>query len=199
MKAALALAASLVLVAASSARADEPRPAPATVLDRSPDADRPPVTGSAPETAPPPAGTPGTPVAPGTPSVERLAEARARVDHHVREATALAGHFDTMLREGCPRFASPGEWKTYLDGEVDRMVLMAAHVEQAWAEAKEVKDKDVRLAAKAPRRRLDDARALMDKLQACAEDNGTTVNQGAVWRRIEREVPRRQAEITLPH
>jgi hypothetical protein len=127
-----------------------------------------------------------------------LAQARARVEHHVREASTLTAHFDTLLRDSCPHFASPGEWDAYVDGEIDRLVLLAAHLEQAWVEAKEVKDKQLRHAAKAPRRRLDDAPALLEKLQTCAADNGATVNEGAVWRRFEREVPRRQAEIALP-
>jgi len=57
----------------------------------------------------------------------------------------------------------------------------------------------VRREAKAPRRRVDQARALFDKLSACAESNGAApFSQMAVWRRIEREVPQRQAEIALP-
>jgi len=81
---------------------------------------------------------------------------------------------------------------------VDRVVLLWAHVEQAWIEAKQTGDDDVRRAAKAPRRRLEDARALLDKMQTCAADNGASFSQGTVWRKIEREVPRRQAQIALP-
>jgi hypothetical protein len=85
-----------------------------------------------------------------------------------------------------------------LDGEVERVVLLVAHVEQAWVEAKQTGDDDVRRAAKAPRRRLEEARTLLDKLQKCASDNGTSFSQMSVWKRIEREVPERQAQITQP-
>jgi hypothetical protein len=126
-------------------------------------------------------------------------EARARMEHHLREANQLAGHFDSVMSNGCPRFASPDAWRTYLDGEIDRVVLLMAHLEQAWVEAKHTGDDDVRREAKAPRRRVDQARALFDKLSGCAERNGAEpVSQTAVWRRIEREVPQRQAEIALP-
>jgi hypothetical protein len=45
---------------------------------------------------------------------------------------------------------------------------------------------------------VDRARALVDKLSGCAEDNGTRLSPASVWRRIEREVPARQVEIALP-
>jgi hypothetical protein len=78
------------------------------------------------------------------------------------------------------------------------VVLLVAHVEQAWVEAKATGDDDVRRVAKAPRKRLEQARALLDKLSTCADDNGGALNQLGLWRRIEREVPHRQAEIALP-
>src|SRR5712691_5319096 len=119
-------------------------------------------------------------------------DVRARVDYHVRQATELAEHFDTVIKGQCPRFASSGDWQAYVDGEIDRMVLLAAHVEQAWVEAKTTPDDDVRRAAKAPRKRLGDAGPLVDKLQVCAANNGATLSPGGVWQRIDREVPRRQ-------
>jgi hypothetical protein len=126
-------------------------------------------------------------------------EVRSRMEHHLREVNQLAEHFDSVMSNGCPHFASPVEWRTYLDGEIDRAVLLMAHLEQAWVEAKHTGDDDVRREAKAPRRRVDQARALFDKLSACAESNGAApFSQMAVWRRIEREVPQRQAEIALP-
>ena len=123
---------------------------------------------------------------------------RPRVEHHLRHVEDLAQHFDAVLSQPCPHFASPEEWKAYFDSEVERVVLLVAHLEQAWIEAKETGDDEVRRAAKAPRKRLDDARALLDKLQQCAGDNGTSFSQMGVWRRIEREVPKRQAQIALP-
>jgi hypothetical protein len=125
-------------------------------------------------------------------------EVLPRVEYHLRQIDELARHFQTVVREPCPRFVSHDEWKVYLDGEVDRVVTLVAHVEQAWREALQTGDDDVRRAAKAPRRRMDEARSLLDKLQDCAEHNGSSFSPGGVWRRIEREVPRRQAEITQP-
>ncbi|HEU4439580.1 MAG TPA: hypothetical protein VFT36_10020, partial [Methylomirabilota bacterium] len=76
--------------------------------------------------------------------------------------------------------------------------LLLANLEQAWIEAKSTGDDDVRRAAKAPRRRADQARALLDKLSGCASANGASIFPRELWRRIEREVPRRRAEIALP-
>jgi hypothetical protein len=125
-------------------------------------------------------------------------EARPRVEHHLKEVSRLARHFDGVMNGSCPKFASPREWSAYLDGEIEQVVLLVAHLEQAWYEATRTGNDDVRRTAKAPRKRMDQARALLDKLQECAEDNGTSFNSMSVWRRIEREVPQRQVEIALP-
>jgi hypothetical protein len=126
-------------------------------------------------------------------------EARARMQHHLNEVTQLGEHFDGVMSADCPRFASPKEWSAYFDGEIERVVLLAAHLEQAWYEATRTGDDDVRRTAKAPRRRLEQAPALLDKLQACAQSNGSSFSPAAVWRRIEREIPQRQQEIALPN
>lgn len=137
--------------------------------------------------------------APATASgVKSPEEVRPRVDHHLRHAQTLAEHFESLLSTDCPRFASAEEWDRYLDGELDRVVLLMAHVEQAWVEAKTTGDDDVRRAAKAPRKRLDRARSLLGKFSGCADANGSSLNQFGLWRRIEREVPQRQADIALP-
>jgi len=126
-------------------------------------------------------------------------EARARMQHHLAEVQQLAEHFDGVMSADCPRFASPREWSTYLDGEIDRVVLLVAHLEQAWYEATRTGDDDVRRTAKAPRRRLEQARSPLDKLQGCAQSNGASFSPASVWRRIEREVPQRQIDIALPN
>jgi len=126
------------------------------------------------------------------------ADVLPRVQYHLQQIDTLTQHFDTVLRSPCPHFASADEWNSYFDGEVDRVVLLVAHVEQAWVEAKQTGDDDVRRAAKAPRKRLDEARGLLDKLHQCAGDNGASFSQMGVWRKIEREVPQRQADITQP-
>jgi hypothetical protein len=125
-------------------------------------------------------------------------EVRARMEYHLREVQQQADHFEGVLGRDCPRFATPREWHAYLDDEVDRVVLLLAHLEQAWIEAKHTGDDEVRRTAKAPRRRAEQARALLEKLSGCAEDNGAPVSQVGMWRRIEREVPARQAQIALP-
>ncbi len=125
-------------------------------------------------------------------------EVRPRVEHHLRAAADIAGELEPVLTAACPHLASPEAWDAYLDGSVERVVTMVAHLDQAWEEAKRTGDKDVRREAKAPRRRLDQAQRLVAKLQACANGNGTRFEPGAVWRRIERAVPQRQHEIALP-
>jgi hypothetical protein len=125
-------------------------------------------------------------------------DVRERVEHHVREAEQIRQHFETMVNRECPRFGSSREWAAYLDGEVDRLVLLVAHTEQAWSEARTTGDDDIRRLAKGPRRFRDQAQTLVDKLQACASGNGTVFSPQSVWRRVEREVPQRRTEIALP-
>lgn len=131
-------------------------------------------------------------------SADPVEEARARVDHHLRQIDEIVRHFQGVLDRDCPRFTSREEWRLYFDGEVEQVTLLVAHVEQAWVEAKRTGDDDVRRAAKAPRKRVEEGRAVLDKLQACAAGNGASFSPLSVWNRIEREVPRRQAAITLP-
>jgi hypothetical protein len=125
-------------------------------------------------------------------------EARPRVEHHLQQVDLLSQHFAGLLKQDCQRFGRPDEWRSFLDGELDRVTLLVAHLEQAWVEAKHTGDKDVRRAAKAPRAQIDRAQRLVTKLQACAGDNGASFDASAAWRRVERDVPRRQAEIALP-
>ena len=125
-------------------------------------------------------------------------QALPRVEHHLREAEQVARHFEKVMQSDCRRFATAAEWRSYFDGEIDQMILMVAHVEQAWVEAKRTGDDDVRRVAKAPRRRLEEARGLVGKLQDCAASHGASFPPTQVWRRVEREVPQRQAQIALP-
>jgi len=124
--------------------------------------------------------------------------ARARVEHHLRHVERLSEHFERLLTGDCPRFPSASAWDAYVDAETDDLVLLLAHLEQAWIEAKRTPDDEIRRAAKAPRKQSAQARALVDKLSACAERNGATFSPLGVWRRVERDVPRRQTEIALP-
>jgi hypothetical protein len=136
---------------------------------------------------------------PGAAAAERTPEAaRVRVDHHLREVRQISSHFEDVLAQDCRRFPSSAEWTAYFDGEIDRVVLLMAHAEQAWAEAKQTGDDEVRRYAKTPRKQKDRARLLIDKLQRCASDNGAEFSPMALWHRIEREVPQRRVEIALP-
>ncbi|HUF91914.1 MAG TPA: hypothetical protein VMR23_06030 [Candidatus Limnocylindria bacterium] len=138
-------------------------------------------------------------VAPGAVAAERTPEAaRVRVDHHLREVRQLSSHFEGVLAGECRRFASPAEWNAYVDAEVERVVLLMAHMEEAWSEAKQTGDDDVRRHAKTPRRQKERARTLLDKMQRCASDNGADLSPMTLWQRIEHEVPQRRAEIALP-
>ncbi len=125
-------------------------------------------------------------------------EVRPRVEHHLYLAEQIAQHFEGVIAHACPHFATRAEWQTYFDDTVERVVSLVAHLEQAWVEAKQTGDKDVRREAKAPRRRVDRAQALVAKLQTCANGGGAGFTASQVWERIEREVPQRQSELALP-
>jgi hypothetical protein len=127
-----------------------------------------------------------------------LDEPLARVEHHLRLAQPLTEHFEAVVSQDCPRFATSAEWRRYVDAEIDLLILMVAHLDEAWAEARRTGDDDVRRTAKAPRRRKDEARAALEKVQRCAADNGASFSTFAVVRKIERELPSRRATIALP-
>ena len=130
-------------------------------------------------------------------------EARPRVEHHLVEAKLVEAkqivrHFESVLAEDCPRFDGATERRAYIDGEIERVVLLIAHLDEAWSEAKRTSDKDVRRAAKAPRAQVGQAQSLVTKLQTCVGDGGAKLEPQSIWRRIERAVPSRRAEIALP-
>jgi len=124
--------------------------------------------------------------------------ARPRVEHHLLEADQIFRHFESVIAEDCPRFDSSAERRAYIDGEVERVVLLVAHLDEAWSEAKRTSDKEVRRVAKAPRAQVRQAQSLVTKLQTCAGDDGAKLQPRVIWRRIEEEVPHRRAEIALP-
>ena len=125
-------------------------------------------------------------------------EARPRVEHHLIEAEQIVRHFEGVIAEDCPRFDSAAARRAYIDSEVERVVLLVAHLEEAWSEAKRTSDKDVRRAAKAPRAQVSRAQNLVTKLQTCMGDGGASLESRVIWRRVEQEVPRRRTEIALP-
>ena len=124
--------------------------------------------------------------------------ARTRVDHHLRYVAQLAEHFESLIADGCPALSAAAAWDRYVETETDRLVLLIAHQEQAWVEAKRTGDDEVRRAAKMPRAQKEHLRDLVEKFRTCAEANGVAFSPATVWRRVERELPSRQAEIALP-
>ena len=125
-------------------------------------------------------------------------EARPRVEHHLIAADQIVRHFESVIAEDCPKLDSAAERRAYIDVEIERVVLLVAHLDEAWSEAKRTSDKDVRRAAKAPRAQVGQAQNLVTKLQTCAGDGDASLEPRAVWRRVEQEVPRRRTEIALP-
>src|SRR5437899_5096390 len=69
-------------------------------------------------------------------AAEAPTDVRTRVDYHVRHATELAEHFDDVINRDCPRFSNSGDCQAYDDDAVGRMLLVGAHVDQVWVEAK---------------------------------------------------------------
>ncbi|PYM39287.1 MAG: hypothetical protein DME17_01525 [Candidatus Rokuibacteriota bacterium] len=138
------------------------------------------------------------PAASAGPTIRSVAEASVRVDHPLQAVDSVASRLGAVLVEPCPRFSSDAEWSQFEEARVNDVVLLMAHLEQAWIDAKAARDDTLRHEAKAPRRRVAEGRQLVDKLQACAAQNRASFDPLSVWLRIEREIPRRQAEIALP-
>src|SRR5262249_57057398 len=59
-------------------------------------------------------------------------EVMPRVQYHLGEIDTLTQHFEDVIGSPCPHFASSADWDSYFDGEVDRVGLLVAHVNQAW-------------------------------------------------------------------
>lgn len=125
-------------------------------------------------------------------------EARARVTLHLDHAGELLRHFEAVLEGPCPDLETAAEWRAHLDAEVDRMTLLVARLAEAWEEAKRTGDDDVRRQAKAPRRLAERAPELVNTYRVCAGELVEEIEFLALWRRIERDVPSRRAEIALP-
>jgi hypothetical protein len=127
-----------------------------------------------------------------------LAEARERVSYHVRQVETIAEHLGRTMSAPCPRLGTPAEWTQFQDAQFDEVVLLLAHLQQAWVEAKAGGDDEVRREAKAPRRRKDEGLRFVEKLRACAVENGAAFDPLVLWTRVEEEVRRRRSEIALP-
>src|SRR5436190_22622934 len=76
------------------------------------------------------------------------AEARARVEHHLRHVEQLTAHFEALITESCQRFPSHDAWDTYTETDTDQLVLLMAHLDQAGVVAKGTRDDDALPAAK---------------------------------------------------
>ena len=86
----------------------------------------------------------------------------------------------------------------YAAGGIDKVGELVAAYRQAWREARRTEDEELQRAARAPREQVHRAKALVDKLRHCAGESGDALAPLELWRRLERDVPRRQAEIQLP-
>jgi hypothetical protein len=136
------------------------------------------------------------PPSPGMPPL--LLSPRDRVEFHLERVRALTDHFQRWLAEPCPRFATRSEWDEFLDAEIGQAVLLAAHLREASTIARRSREEDLIRAAQAPEGRFPEARGMADKVEACARDNGATVDIMRIVRRVQRELPQRRAEIRLP-
>src|SRR5207253_8020626 len=83
-----------------------------------------------------------------TPPLRSVAEARVRVDHHLEAVDSVASRLGAVLVEPCPRFSGAAEWSQFEAARVNDVVLLMAHLEPAWIEAKAVKDDTLRREAK---------------------------------------------------
>jgi hypothetical protein len=133
--------------------------------------------------------------APGRPPADRAAE--ARLAFHLGRAEALYQALAPAVHGPCPRLPDRAAWDAHLAVLVDEGVTFAAHLDEAWREAKRADDAGLRARVKATKRRLlaGDAVGLVTKLTRCAWRHGSVLDVVAVWRRAAAEVPERRRQV----
>jgi hypothetical protein len=138
----------------------------------------------------------GAGAAPGRLPADRAA-AEARVAFHLARAEALHRALAPAVYGPCPRLPGRAAWDAHLAALVDEGVTFAAHLAEAWREAKRADDAELRLRVKATKRRLltGDPVALVTKLSRCAWNHGSVLDVMAVWRRAADEVPGRRRQV----
>lgn len=125
------------------------------------------------------------------------AAAEARLAFHLARAEALHQALAPVVYGPCPQLSSRAAWDVHLAELVDEGVTFAAHLDEAWREAKRADDAGLRARVKATKRRLltGDPVGLVTKLTRCAWRNGSVLDVVAVWRRAAAEVPDRRRQV----
>lgn len=122
--------------------------------------------------------------------------AEARLGFHLARAAALRDTLAPFVYGPCPRFPSRAAWDSYLAGRVDEGVTLAAHLDEAWREAKASGDQTLQARVKAEKRQMlvGNPVQLVGKLTTCAWKNGSSVDPMGLWKRATDDV-RRRAEL----
>lgn len=126
-----------------------------------------------------------------------LGQAEARLAYHLGRAEALHEGLARAVDGPCPRFATRAGWDEYLAGLRDQGVTFAAHLSEAWREAKAAGDPVLQLRVKAARRRLlvGDPLRLARKVTACAWQNGSALDAWHLWQAASAEVASRRRQV----
>lgn len=134
--------------------------------------------------------------APAIPAA-RPAGAAARLGFHLARAAALREALAPVVYGPCPRFSTRAAWDAYLAGLVEEGVTFAAHLDEAWREAKASGDEQLRTRVKTARREMlvGNPVQLVGKLTSCAWRNGSSVDAWGLWRRASEEVRVRRQEV----
>jgi len=133
---------------------------------------------------------------PGRPPAGRGA-GEARVAFHLARAETLHQALAPAVHGPCPQLPGRAAWEAHLAALVDEGVTFAAHLAEAWREAKRADDAGLRARVKATMRRLltGDPVALVTKLTRCAWRHGSVLDVVGVWRRAAAEVPERRRQV----
>jgi hypothetical protein len=133
---------------------------------------------------------------PDRPPADRAA-AEGRTVFHLARAEALHRALAPAVHGPCPRLPGRAAWDAHLAALVDEGVTLAAHLAEAWREAKRADDAELRARVKATKRRLltGDPVALVTKLTRCAWHHGSVLDVVAVWRHAAAEVPERRRQV----
>lgn len=133
---------------------------------------------------------------PGGADPSSTPQAEVRVAFHLAEAEALHEALAPVVTGPCPRFPTPAAWDAYLETLRDQGVTFAAHLDEAWREAKSGGD-DLRRRVKAARREwlVGNPTRLVGKLTRCAWRNGSPLDPWRLWREVSAQVPDRRREV----
>ncbi|MGH7268347.1 MAG: hypothetical protein ACREMB_26305 [Candidatus Rokuibacteriota bacterium] len=130
---------------------------------------------------------------PGAPA----AGAEARLRFHLARAATLRETLAPFVYGPCPEFPSRTAWESHLAGRVAQGVTFAAHLDEAWREAKASGDRELQARVKAVKRGMlvGNPVQLVGKLTSCAWKNGASLDPWGLWKRATEEVRRRRVEL----